>query len=54
LNFHFWKSEMTPLNFDMDALRTMVVGVELGGFSHAAGRLNRSPSNAYSSATVAA
>jgi DNA-binding transcriptional LysR family regulator len=44
LNFHFWKSEMTPLNFDMDALRTMVVGVELGGFSHAAGRLNRSPS----------
>jgi DNA-binding transcriptional LysR family regulator len=35
---------MTPLNFDMDALRTMVVGVELGGFSHAAGRLNRSPS----------
>jgi DNA-binding transcriptional LysR family regulator len=44
LNFHFWKSKMTPLNFDMDALRTMVVGVELGGFSHAAGRLNRSPS----------
>jgi DNA-binding transcriptional LysR family regulator len=44
LNFHFWKPEMTPLNFDMDALRTMVVGVELGGFSHAAGRLNRSPS----------
>ena len=35
---------MTPLNFDMDALRTMVVGVELGGFSYAAGRLNRSPS----------
>lgn len=35
---------MAPLNFDMDALRTMVVGVELGGFSHAAGRLNRSPS----------
>ena len=35
---------MTPLNFNMDALRTMVVGVELGGFSHAAGRLNRSPS----------
>ncbi|MGG1943349.1 LysR family transcriptional regulator [Trinickia sp. NRRL B-1857] len=33
-----------PLNFDMDALRTMVVGVELGGFSHAATRLHRSPS----------
>ena len=32
------------LNFDMDALRTLVVGVELGGFSHAAARLNRSPS----------
>jgi DNA-binding transcriptional LysR family regulator len=32
------------LNFDMDALRTMVVGVDLGGFSHAASRLNRSPS----------
>src|SRR5277367_596828 len=35
---------MNPLNFDMDALRSMVVGVELGGFSHAALRLNRSPS----------
>ena len=35
---------MTPLNFDMDALRAMVIGVELGGFSHAAMRLNRSPS----------
>ena len=35
---------MIPLNFDMDALRTMVVGVELGGFAHAAVRLNRSPS----------
>ncbi|WP_206952096.1 LysR family transcriptional regulator [Trinickia acidisoli] len=33
-----------PLNFDMDALRTMVVGVELGGFAHAATRLHRSPS----------
>lgn len=33
-----------PLNFDMDALRTMAVGVELGGFSHAAARLHRSPS----------
>ncbi|RDU99112.1 LysR family transcriptional regulator [Trinickia dinghuensis] len=33
-----------PLNFDMDALRTMVAGVELGGFSHAAARLHRSPS----------
>lgn len=32
------------LNFDMGALRTMVVGVDLGGFSHAALRLNRSPS----------
>jgi DNA-binding transcriptional LysR family regulator len=32
------------LNFDMDALRTMVIGVDLGGFSHAALRLNRSPS----------
>ena len=35
---------MSILNFDMDALRTMVVGVDLGGFSHAAVRLNRSPS----------
>ena len=35
---------MTPVNFDMDALRTMVVGVDLGGFSHAAVRLSRSPS----------
>lgn len=35
---------MKTLNFDMDALRTMVVGVDLGGFSHAASRLNRSPS----------
>ncbi len=35
---------MTPLNFDMDALRALVIGVELGGFSHAALRLNRSPS----------
>jgi DNA-binding transcriptional LysR family regulator len=32
------------LNFDMNALRTMVIGVDLGGFSHAALRLNRSPS----------
>jgi DNA-binding transcriptional LysR family regulator len=32
------------MNFDLDALRTMVVGTELGGFSHAAVRLNRSPS----------
>lgn len=35
---------MNPLNFDMDALRTMVVGVDLGGFAHAAVRLNRSAS----------
>ena len=35
---------MRPVNFDMDALRTMVVGVELGGFAHAATRLSRSPS----------
>lgn len=35
---------MKTLNFDMGALRTMVVGVDLGGFSHAALRLNRSPS----------
>lgn len=35
---------MKALNFDMGALRTMVVGVDLGGFSHAAVRLNRSPS----------
>jgi len=35
---------MTAVNFDMDALRAMVVGVELGGFSHAATRLSRSPS----------
>lgn len=33
-----------PVNFDMDALRTMVAGVELGGFTHAAARLHRSPS----------
>jgi DNA-binding transcriptional LysR family regulator len=35
---------MSPLNFDMDALRSMVVGVEVGNFSHAALRLNRSAS----------
>jgi DNA-binding transcriptional LysR family regulator len=35
---------MNPVNFDTDALRTLVVGVELGGFSHAAQRLSRSPS----------
>src|SRR5579864_5394035 len=35
---------MKTLNFDTGALRTMVVGVDLGGFSHAALRLNRSPS----------
>ena len=35
---------MKTLNFDVGALRTMVVGVDLGGFSHAALRLNRSPS----------
>ena len=35
---------MKILNFDMDALRTMVVGVDLGGFANAAVRLNRSPS----------
>ncbi len=35
---------MKTLNFDMDALRTMVVGVDLGGFAHAAVRLSRSPS----------
>jgi len=35
---------MKTLNFDMNALRTVVVGVDLGGFSHAALRLNRSPS----------
>jgi DNA-binding transcriptional LysR family regulator len=36
--------KMEPINFDMDALRAMLVGVELGGFAHAAVRLNRSPS----------
>jgi len=35
---------MKTLNFDMDALRTMVVGVDLGGFVNAAVRLSRSPS----------
>lgn len=35
---------MNPVNFDTDALRTLVVGVEMGGFGHAAQRLNRSPS----------
>jgi DNA-binding transcriptional LysR family regulator len=35
---------MIPVNFDMDALRAMVVGVDLGGFSHAAMCLARSPS----------
>jgi DNA-binding transcriptional LysR family regulator len=44
-NRHFIESKMTqPLNFDMDALRTLVVGVELGGFTHAAARLHRSAS----------
>jgi DNA-binding transcriptional LysR family regulator len=33
-----------PLNFDMDALRSMVVGVELGSFARAAERLGRSQS----------
>jgi DNA-binding transcriptional LysR family regulator len=33
-----------PLNFDMDALRTMVVGVELGSFAQAASHLGRSQS----------
>ena len=33
-----------PLNFDMDALRSMVVGVELGSFARAASRLGRSQS----------
>ncbi len=37
-------SKMKSLNFDMDALRSMVVGVELGSFSHAALRLHRSAS----------
>src|SRR5579863_2768059 len=35
---------MKTLNFNMDALRTMVVGVDLGGFANAAVRLSRSPS----------
>jgi DNA-binding transcriptional LysR family regulator len=35
---------MKTLNFDMNALRTMVIGVDLGGFSPTALRLNRSPS----------
>lgn len=33
-----------PLNFDMDALRSMVVGVELGSFARAAAHLGRSQS----------
>ena len=37
-------SKMRTLNFDMNTLRTMVIGVDPGGFSHAALRLNRSPS----------
>jgi DNA-binding transcriptional LysR family regulator len=44
LKWHFRISKVKTLNFDMDALRTMVVGLDLGGFSHAAVRLNRSPS----------
>jgi DNA-binding transcriptional LysR family regulator len=35
---------MKTVNFDMNALRTMVIGVDLGGFSPAALSLNRSPS----------
>jgi DNA-binding transcriptional LysR family regulator len=44
LKFHFSKAKMKTINFDIDALRTMVVGVDLGGFSRAALRLHRSPS----------
>jgi len=33
-----------PVNFDMDALRAMVVGVELGSFARAAAHLGRSQS----------
>lgn len=32
------------MTFDMDALRTFVLGIELGSFAHAADRLNRSTS----------
>lgn len=44
LNTHFRKTKMKLVNFDMDALRALVTGVDLGGFVHAARRLNRSPS----------
>lgn len=35
---------MTPLNLDLDTLRTLVVAQELGGFAQAAERLGRTPS----------
>jgi DNA-binding transcriptional LysR family regulator len=33
-----------PANLDLNALRAMISGIELGGFAHAAQRLNRSQS----------
>lgn len=35
---------MRPVHFDLDALRSFALGVELGSFAKAAGRLNRSTS----------
>jgi DNA-binding transcriptional LysR family regulator len=35
---------MSPVNLDMDVLRTFVAGVDLGSFAKAAERVGRSPS----------
>jgi DNA-binding transcriptional LysR family regulator len=40
----FRKSKEMPANLDLNALRAMLSGIELGGFAHAAQRLNRSQS----------
>jgi DNA-binding transcriptional LysR family regulator len=44
LKLLFRKSKEMPGNLDLNALRAMLSGVELGGFAHAAQRLNRSQS----------
>ncbi len=40
----FRKSQEMTTEFDLKALRAMTAGIELGGFVHAANRLNRSQS----------
>jgi DNA-binding transcriptional LysR family regulator len=40
----FHKSKEMPANLDLHALRAMISGIDLGGFAHAAQRLNRSQS----------